>query len=377
MKFNARSIISIFAILVFVLFLAIYKFVILNQFIIYENLFKTVFFILYVFILYKVYGIKKQPNQIKRRKAIYYLVLLAVLFFIVLFIMGHFMGFNKNALSFSIDKFLINLIYPIVFIISIELIRYIFMNSYKYNIDMVIITLLLIVYDILCSYNIYHFYDIKEFYLLICMLIIPSIIKNCVLSYISFNFGYVVTILYRIVFELYLIVLPIIPDIGNYLNCIFLIIIPFVYYLLCNSIINRTKKEKSRNDVVINIIFIAIVLVISAVVSGIFRYRLVAVGSGSMSPSINYGDAILVERYKEETDIKYQDVIYFYNKDMNKYIVHRVVEKTDDGYVTKGDSNNTKDNYIVKYEDIKGKVVLRIPYIGYPSIKLQELVSGD
>ena len=68
----------------------------------------------------------------------------------------------------------------------------------------------------------------------------------------------------------------------------------------------------------INIIFIAIVLVISAVVSGIFRYRLVAVGSGSMSPSINYGDAILVERYKEETDIKYQDVIYFYNKDMNK-----------------------------------------------------------
>ena len=62
-------------------------------------------------------------------------------------------------------------------------------------------------------------------------------------------------------------------------------------------------------------------------------------------------------------------------------MVHRVVEiEVIDGikyYRTKGDANNTRDNIDIKFEDIKGKVLYRIPYIARPSVWLTELMHGE
>lgn len=83
----------------------------------------------------------------------------------------------------------------------------------------------------------------------------------------------------------------------------------------------------------------------------LFGYTYFEIVSGSMSPTIEKGDMILV---KLDTEYKVGDIVSF--KDNDSIITHRIVEKNDNYYVTKGDANNTLDNPI-KEEQILGKTV--------------------
>lgn len=90
----------------------------------------------------------------------------------------------------------------------------------------------------------------------------------------------------------------------------------------------------------------------------LFGYSYLIVVSGSMEPSISVDDLIII---KEEDSYAAGDVITFARS--NDLVTHRIEEITDTGYITKGDANNTKDEEI-KSEDVKGKVVAKIPKIG-------------
>lgn len=85
--------------------------------------------------------------------------------------------------------------------------------------------------------------------------------------------------------------------------------------------------------------------------SNIFGYSTFEVISGSMSPSIEKYDIILV---KIGANYKINDVITF--KEDNSIITHRVIDIKDDIIITKGDANNTKD-LPVKKDMVIGKVV--------------------
>ena len=56
--------------------------------------------------------------------------------------------------------------------------------------------------------------------------------------------------------------------------------------------------------------------------------------------------------------------------------MHRVVEIEEINgvkhYRTKGDANGSRDKVDVTYAKIHGKVLLRIPYVAYPSVWLSE-----
>ena len=77
--------------------------------------------------------------------------------------------------------------------------------------------------------------------------------------------------------------------------------------------------------------------------------------SGSMEPTINVKDLIVVS----QTDkIKENDIITY--RDNNDFITHRVIKIEGDILTTKGDSNNSTDTKINKSK-IVGKVLLIIP----------------
>jgi len=46
-------------------------------------------------------------------------------------------------------------------------------------------------------------------------------------------------------------------------------------------------------------------------------------------------------------------------------ITHRIIDITDEGFVTKGDANEDPDSFVVQKKNIIGKVVFTIPYVGY------------
>lgn len=94
--------------------------------------------------------------------------------------------------------------------------------------------------------------------------------------------------------------------------------------------------------------------------------------SPSMEPTIKVQDAVILKRVEAE-DIKKGDIITFTSTD-DRYsgvtITHRVVgvEQTSSGkymFRTKGDNNNTEDPTLVGEDYINGKVILKIPKIGY------------
>lgn len=94
--------------------------------------------------------------------------------------------------------------------------------------------------------------------------------------------------------------------------------------------------------------------------------------SPSMVPTINVYDAVVTMRVSPDR-IKLYDIITFISSDINTNgtpITHRVVGivDTEDGekvFRTKGDNNASEDRALIKKNEILGKVILRIPMIGY------------
>lgn len=95
--------------------------------------------------------------------------------------------------------------------------------------------------------------------------------------------------------------------------------------------------------------------------------------SPSMVPNINVLDVIITTRVSDPAKIKVGDVITFNSTDYRSSgvtVTHRVkkVEKTSDGkylFTTKGDANNTEDATRQPFSSIYGKVLIRLPKLGY------------
>lgn len=93
--------------------------------------------------------------------------------------------------------------------------------------------------------------------------------------------------------------------------------------------------------------------------------------SPSMVPNINVQDAIIIARTSPE-DLKQGDIISYLATDSyyaGKIITHRIIgiEKSKDGllYRTKGDNNTVADGVLVQEKNVYGKVLFRIPKLGY------------
>lgn len=101
-------------------------------------------------------------------------------------------------------------------------------------------------------------------------------------------------------------------------------------------------------------------------------FSLYNIATGSMEPNIKVDDVIVNVRVKSPESIKVGDVITFNStSSISKglTVTHRVINiiKNDDGtyeYVTKGDFNPSADSATAKYNDIIGKVVIKLPAVG-------------
>lgn len=103
------------------------------------------------------------------------------------------------------------------------------------------------------------------------------------------------------------------------------------------------------------------------------------VQSGSMSPTIEVGDLIIVNAPEKGQTFGVDDVVTFWDGAPGSALVtHRIVEITtdDDGktaYRTKGDANSAQDGTLVYPEDIVGTYVMRIPYLGDVAMFMQTI----
>jgi len=89
-----------------------------------------------------------------------------------------------------------------------------------------------------------------------------------------------------------------------------------------------------------------------------------AVQTGSMEPEIETGSLCFVNQNIPYDTIHENDIIAFRIKG-NLLVTHRVYQITPEGFVTKGDANNTEDASVITEQEYIGKTVYWIPKIGY------------
>ena len=102
--------------------------------------------------------------------------------------------------------------------------------------------------------------------------------------------------------------------------------------------------------------------------------------SGSMLPTIQVKDVVVTKKIPEE-ELKVGDIITFISPDQRFggiSVTHRIIEKLYDEtegiytYRTQGDNNNIADAVPVPNSNILGKVILKIPKLGF----IQEILAS-
>ena len=118
-----------------------------------------------------------------------------------------------------------------------------------------------------------------------------------------------------------------------------------------------------------------IVIALVYFTSGYFSYHAVAIATGSMTPNINKGDVVVIEKNVNFNDVEIGQVIA--HRKGNIIVVHRLIKKVEvEGsyyLYTKGDANDSPDNYEITKDMYVGVVNIKIPFIGYPTVWLNSL----
>lgn len=325
-------------------------------------------------------------RRIDKRDYKYKILLIAGLAFVlqsILFLIGTKTGYIANYSSIFKNYIEKNMVLTVFLIILVrEVVRYLILNvraatkmqSILINVLLVVMCILV---DISISTKIYTFTSFTLVYEFVALFLIPSAAKNILLNYLTTIGGYPLTLIYILIMDLYIYFIPVSPKLNMLLESVILLVFPYLVYNYIRKLNNKKtiikKKEKRKNKVVSLISSIVFILLV-CLVSREFKYSMIGIGSESMTGTINKGDAIIYKRNDERENL-INKVIVYKRKDI--MIVHRVIKTyTIDGkyvFQTKGDANESADNWLVEEETVLGIVEWRIPLIAWPSVLLSEI----
>lgn len=100
----------------------------------------------------------------------------------------------------------------------------------------------------------------------------------------------------------------------------------------------------------------------------------------SMKPKLREGDLVVIRGVRDVSSIEVGDIILFYSPvNPEMYVIHRVINKVNiygEWYFqTKGDNNPFPDRHLVSSDNVIGRVIFVIPYVGWIS-KIMHTVLG-
>ena len=344
----------------------------------YLYIINPLFWIFFAVLLRIILGKQLEKTRIKK-KILEYTLVASLTYIIIYMVSGLFITFGKNPYLTTLKGLLINLWIFGTVIIAKEYIRYRLINN-VYEKDKikiaVLIAIIFVFFDMQIATiditNITALYIIKK----IGETLLPLIATNILYSYISMNCDYIPSILYELVTKLYMWISPILPNAPWIMTSIVNTVIPIILLLYIRFIKNKTDYYKNRESIMRsdprNIIILVIFIILAIWFAiGIFPIKPLAIASGSMEKAINVGDIVIIKTCNAN-DIIIGDVIEYKTKEYT--VVHRVIEKRQKNgqlyFITKGDNNKTADNEEVKEEQIVGKQIFTVRYLGYPAVWL-------
>ena len=344
--------------------------------------YRTVAFLLITIGLFKVFfGFERDRHRYIKDVMIEIFIFLLI-FFILFYLLGIYIGFARieNYLNFyGIKTFIL----PVILITILkEFLRYQMVSKSDGNFILTCMTcILFILVDITDPIYYANFKTSYGAFIFLAMTLFPAISTNIVCTYITKKVGYKPILLYLLIMNLYQYIIPIIPNPDKYITSVIRLVVPVLMVFRIRKFfkmdededLDRNYNKKHYWFIVIPTVFIIVMVYFT---SGYFHYHAIAIASGSMEPKIYKGDVVVIEKLDGKySELKEGQVIaYRYEGIM---IVHRLIkiEKVGDEYYfyTKGDNNANEDNYAVRQEMVYGTVDVKIPFIGIPTVWLNEI----
>ena len=122
------------------------------------------------------------------------------------------------------------------------------------------------------------------------------------------------------------------------------------------------KKILKIHRSIVIIIGIIAAITLLALTTGL---RLCIVRTTSMEPTITPYSVCLVTTRVRYEDLSIGDIVVFDRASDGEKVVHRVVEMTDEGVITRGDANRNDDGVSVTPDTLFARYIMHIPYLGY------------
>lgn len=330
---------------------------------------------------------EKIVNNKYKKEVNFVVVVTTLIYFLIYFVLGYIKGFANNPYDSSLRGIITNLWTFLPMLIVREYVRYYMINNCDQK-RILSWTLFISLMFVAVDLNIYKFDTYFETSLttleFIIETLLPGIVTNLYLTYICYFAGYKTSVLYALLPQLALYVLPILPDADWSVLSILNSAVPFFSYIYINYMINKMDKTLNHKEVKTVdlkgwLAMIAIVILMICFGVGLFPIEPLVIASNSMAPKIYKGDIVIIQD-KDVSEVKKGDIIRY--KMDGYYVVHRVVMINEDEegnrqFITKGDNNEDIDLYPVKEYQYAGTIKFDIPYLGYPTLILSKLLNTN
>lgn len=304
---------------------------------------------------------------------------------------GLFTSFGRSPYSFTPISVLINIAYFLSGVVGLEFSRAYLIKSWPKRKIILGVALITLFYTFM-QIPLGRFTRLKTALEIVKFLgseFLPNLAQGLLATYLALLGGPVASIAYVGTLKAFEWLSPILPNPEWFLKSFVNIIVVSVGFYALNEttspftlmrvgmlsrseVVRRPRGAKERSEISwIIIMLVSTVVLLSP--TGLLGFQLSTVASGSMRPTMDTGDmVILVDVPFEKLDVG--DVTQFWREGV--MIIHRVHEIVGETMIMKGDANNAPDSDLVFPNQIQGKMIAIIPKLGWVSIYLRWAFSS-
>lgn len=300
---------------------------------------------------------------------------------------GFMEGFGDSPNSFTLRGIIVNVVFVFSNLIAMELSRAWLLNRWgrKATFSLPVFIALFFSFIYLSWSQIPKLNsDLETFTRFLGSEFLPLFMENYLASYLALWGGVWPAVAYRAVLEGFSWFSPVLPNLNWALKALAGTVVPIVAIvvieegLLSNMAIPGKPRSNSEQGL-IGWLLLSVFTVLGIWFSlGVFPFQPTAIVSGSMRPTFDVGDIVIVARRNPQL-LKVGDIIQFRGEESSIPTVHRIISTKDEGgtklFVTKGDANNGPDRMPVPPENVTGTVIFTVPKAGWVPISIRQLFS--
>jgi signal peptidase len=299
----------------------------------------------------------------------------------LLIITGLFAGFAKSPYAPTFQSFLANTILFCSMLFGLELSRtYLIKKGLESRINISILLcftalLFMIIRMQFIDFALLNTTDPASLSQFIGGSLIPLFTASLFASYLAYIGGAFASIGYLGVLQIFHYYTPLFPNPSWIILALVSTIAPAIGFIIIQNSIQYPSKRRTNGekDPMLNAVAVTILCIIIVFFSfGYLGVTPTIISSGSMRPTLDTGDVVVLEKVNTES-IEIGDIIQ-YNM-QNVSTIHRVqniiCEQNSLTFITKGDANTAADVNSVSPRQITGKAIFTIPKIGLVPLMLK------